>query len=80
MNRAIKEVTVKRCHYERHDQLRQHIGDFVAVFNLGRRLKALQDLTRDLHLGRDQGEGRHHTGQVQVLLAERGTPVGIGTL
>ncbi len=45
MNRAIKEATVKRYHYDSHDQLRQHPGDFVAAYNFGRRLKALKGLT-----------------------------------
>jgi hypothetical protein len=39
MNRTIKEATVKRYHYDTHDQLRQHLGEFVATYNFGRRLK-----------------------------------------
>jgi transposase InsO family protein len=45
MNRAIKDATVKRFHYDSHDQLRQHLGDFVAAYNFGRRLKRLRGLT-----------------------------------
>lgn len=45
LNRIIKEATVKRCHCETHDQLRQHLGDFVAAYNCGRRLKTLKGLT-----------------------------------
>ena len=45
MNRTIKEATVKRYHYETHDQLNQHLGDFVAAYNFGRRLKTLKGLT-----------------------------------
>ena len=45
MNRTIKEATVKRFHYESHDQLRQHLADFVAAYNFARRLKALRGLT-----------------------------------
>ncbi|QYE33610.1 IS481 family transposase (plasmid) [Polymorphobacter sp. PAMC 29334] len=45
MNRTIKEATVKRYHYDTHDQLRQHLGDFVAAYNFGRRLKTLKGLT-----------------------------------
>ena len=45
MNRTIKEATVKRYHYETDDQLRQHLGDFVAAYNFGRRLKSLNGLT-----------------------------------
>ena len=45
MNRTIKDATVKRFHYDSHDQLRQHLGDFVAAYNYGRRLKRLRGLT-----------------------------------
>lgn len=45
MNRTIKEATVKRYHYETHDQLRQHLADFVAACNFARRLKTLRGLT-----------------------------------
>src|SRR5829696_7634901 len=40
MNRTIKDATVKRFHYVSHDQLRQHLADFVAAYNFGRRLNA----------------------------------------
>lgn len=39
MNRTIKDATVKRFHYDDHDQLRRHLADFVAAYNFGRRLK-----------------------------------------
>ncbi|GGG17272.1 hypothetical protein GCM10010964_01910 [Caldovatus sediminis] len=45
MNRTIKDATVKRFHYESHDQLRRHLDDFVAAYNFGRRLKRLRGLT-----------------------------------
>ena len=45
MNRTIKEATVKRYHHDSHDQLRQHLGDFVAAYNFARRLKTLKGLT-----------------------------------
>ncbi len=45
MNRTIKDATVKRYHYDSQDQLRQHLGDFVAAYNFGRRLKTLKGLT-----------------------------------
>jgi transposase InsO family protein len=45
MNRTIKDATVKRYHYDNHDQLRQHLSDFVAAYNFGRRLKTLKGLT-----------------------------------
>lgn len=45
MNRTIKEATVKRFHYESHDRLRQHLGDFLDAYNFARRLKTLAGLT-----------------------------------
>jgi transposase InsO family protein len=45
MNRTIKEATVKRFHYDGHDQLRAHLESFVAVYNFARRLKTLKGLT-----------------------------------
>ena len=45
MNRTIKGATVKRYHYDSHDQIRQHLGDFVAACNFGRRLNTLRGLT-----------------------------------
>jgi transposase InsO family protein len=45
MNRTIKEATVKRFHYDDHDQLRRHLNDFVAAYNFARRLKTLKGLT-----------------------------------
>ena len=45
INRTNKEATVKRFHYDNHDQLRQHLADFVAAYNYGRRLKTLKGLT-----------------------------------
>lgn len=45
MNRTIKEATVKRYHYDSHDQLRTHLTDFMAAYNFARRLKTLNGLT-----------------------------------
>ncbi|MCA1408854.1 IS481 family transposase [Ensifer sp. IC3342] len=45
MNRTIKDATVKRFHYDDHDQLRRHLDDFIAAYNFGRRLKTLKGLT-----------------------------------
>lgn len=45
MNRTIKEATVKRYHYDSHDQLRRHLADFLAAYNFTRRLKTLDGLT-----------------------------------
>ena len=45
MNRTIKEATVKRFHYDDHDQLRRHLDNFISAYNFGRRLKTLKGLT-----------------------------------
>ena len=45
MNRTIKNATVKRYHYNTHDQLRTHLADFLDAYNFARRLKTLQGLT-----------------------------------
>ncbi len=45
MNRTIKDATVKRFHYDNHDQLRTHPTDFLAACNFARRLKTLGGLT-----------------------------------
>lgn len=45
MNRTLKEATVKRYHYESHDQLRRHLADFLAAYNFAKRLKTLKGLT-----------------------------------
>ena len=45
MNRTIKEATVRRYHYDSHEQLERHLNDFVSAYNFGRRLKSLKGLT-----------------------------------
>lgn len=45
MNRTIKDATVKRYHYESHNQLRTHLADFLDAYNFARRLKTLNGLT-----------------------------------
>lgn len=45
MNRTIKDATVKRFHYDDHDQLERHLADFISAYNFGRRLKTLKGLT-----------------------------------
>jgi transposase InsO family protein len=45
MNRTIKEATVQRYHYDRHQQLEVHLANFVSAYNFGRGLKTLRGLT-----------------------------------
>lgn len=50
MNRTIKDATVKRYHYETHEQLRAHLQLFVDAYNHARRLKTLRGLTPYEHV------------------------------
>ena len=45
MNRTLKEATVRRYHYDTHDQLRDHLDDFLDAYNFAKRLKTLKGLT-----------------------------------
>ena len=45
MNRTLKDATVRRYHYDSHDQLRAHLRLFVDAYNHARRLKTLRGLT-----------------------------------
>lgn len=45
MNRTIKEATVKRFHYDTHEQPRTHLADLMAAYNFAPRLKTLSGLT-----------------------------------
>ena len=45
MNRTLKEATVKRFHYQTHDELKAHLAIFLAAYNFAKRLKTLRGLT-----------------------------------
>jgi transposase InsO family protein len=45
MNRTIKDATVKRYHYQSHDQLKAHLQTFLMAYNFARRLKTLKGMT-----------------------------------
>jgi hypothetical protein len=45
MNRTIKEATVKRYHYQSHEQLKEHLYTFLMAYNFAKRLKTLKGLT-----------------------------------
>jgi len=42
MNRTIKEATVSRCYYSRHEELKKHPHAFLMAYNLVSRLKTLK--------------------------------------
>jgi transposase InsO family protein len=44
MNRTIKDATVKRYHYDGHDQLRAHLQLFLDAYNHARRRETLRGL------------------------------------
>ena len=45
MNRTIKDATVKRYHYDSHEQLSVHLQLFGDAYTHARRLKTLRGLT-----------------------------------
>jgi len=45
MNRTLKEATVKRHHYDHHNQLHRHLQLFLDAYNFAKRLKTLKGLT-----------------------------------
>jgi transposase InsO family protein len=45
MNRTLKDATVRRYHYDSHDQLREHLETFLAAYNFAKRLKTLRGLS-----------------------------------
>lgn len=50
MHRAIKDATVRRFHYDSHDQLHVHLADFMLVYNFVHRLKTLSGLIPSQHI------------------------------
>ena len=45
MNRTLKEATVRRYHYNIHQQLKAHLAAFLDAYNFAKRLKTLSGLT-----------------------------------
>lgn len=45
MNRTLKEATIKRYHYNSHEELKKHLYAFLNTYNFAKRLKALKGLT-----------------------------------
>jgi len=45
MNHTLKEATVRRYHYEDHQQIRDRLAAFLDAYNFAKRLKTLQGLT-----------------------------------
>lgn len=45
MNRTLKAATVKRDHYDTHQELKEHLYNFLNAYNFAKRLKPLQGLT-----------------------------------
>lgn len=45
MNKTLKEATVKKYYYKSHQQLKEHLYNFVMAYNYAKRLKTLKGLT-----------------------------------
>ena len=67
MNRTIKEATVKRYHYDSHDQLRSHLDDFVTAYNFGRRLKTLKGLTPYEYICKAWTQSPNDSGSIRSI-------------
>jgi nucleoside-diphosphate-sugar epimerase len=48
----VELLTVKRFHYDTHDELRSHLAGFVSAYNFAKRLKTLKGLTPYEHICR----------------------------
>jgi hypothetical protein len=44
-DRTLKEATVRRYHYDTHQQLEDHLASFLDAYNFAKRLKTLRGLT-----------------------------------
>jgi transposase InsO family protein len=66
MNRTLKVATVRRYHYETHQQLKDHLAAFLDAYNFAKRLKALR--------GHLKGLG----GDTEAL-HPRSSPLDLGT-
>jgi transposase InsO family protein len=71
MNRTIKDATVKRFHYDSHDQLRTHLADFMAAYNFARRFKTPSGKSRQ----RARSGGRRRPSRAGV--AQGCLPAGL---
>ncbi len=45
MNKTLKDATVKKYYYQSHQQLKEHLYNFVMAYNYAKRLKTLKGLT-----------------------------------
>ncbi len=45
MNKTLKDATVKKYYYQSHQQLKEHLYNFVIAYNYAKRLKTLKGLT-----------------------------------
>jgi len=50
MNPTLRQATLKRYHYATHDELREHLKNFVNADNYAKRLKTLKGLTPSEHI------------------------------
>ena len=65
MNRTLKEATVRRYHYETHQQLREHLEAFLNAYNFAKRLKTLRGLTPYEHICKAWADQPRRFGQIR---------------
>jgi hypothetical protein len=78
MKRTIKDATIKRHHYDTHEQLRSHLQLFVDAYNHARRLKTIRGLTPNEFIHQawtkepdDSGATRYITPRDRTLREDR---------
>ena len=74
MNRTLKEATVKRYHYESHDQLRTHLQLFLDAYNHARRLKTLRGLRPTNSYSRSGRRSRNNSELTRYTTSRDHTP------
>ena len=67
MNWTIKEATVKRYHYDDHDQFRRHLADFVNAYNYARRLKTLRGYTPLEYVAKSGPRNQNDSESIQPI-------------
>ena len=75
MNRTLKEATVRRYHYETHQQLREHLEAFLNAYNFAKRLKTLRGLTPYEHMCKAWADQPRRFRLGHVLIGAGGRPL-----
>ena len=67
MNRMLKEATVQRFHYATHEQLQQHLGQFLDAYDFAKWLKTLKGLTPCEAICEAWAESHAYSPQTRII-------------